>query len=634
MRCATLHRKLGTHISKVKSLSMDKWDHAQVDVIILTALEGGCTDRFQNMKRIGNVESNKAYNPRNVKPQIPIDVDEVDGALERYIRQKYQERAFLTDSRPSTRQNTGSTSSDDRPPPLPPKPTRRFGFGLQKSSTSSRDSTPPISPAVGSFGQDTSPPRVSKPSRVFGSNVNTAGDLDSKLAALREMGFPDEKRNVTVLKGVNGNLDRAVEALIRLGEQGPAKSRGTTPTPQAKPAPTQNGLSFDNPTTTSSMNPFDALDTLAPAPAPQQQQQQPISVQAHNTAYGTMPPQPTSPTNPFHPFLTQQLAAQQPGKPQSQPFLAHPNPYGQHHPLETSLQNLQISNQEQQQLFPNRTGGYLQSQSSPYAQTNPFQQTFTPPPMPQVTRQYGSFFPPQPTQYPSSASPTGNGNPFLKSVKSQIFAPSSSSNPFGQAQTLQTGQIQNPPQQPANPYGQAQASLQTGQLQNPPQQTANPFGQAHAFYQTQQQQQPSSFTQMQSQTPTQQQPAPNPFLVQPQQTAVPWQNSQAYQPTQQPGPSPFNNKDSILALYNYPHLAPQRPEAAQPALTPAPNGASTPTAPASGSSNPFAATAKTAASAPKPGLGHMSHESVDFAGLMGGRHSPDAFSGLSASFRR
>jgi hypothetical protein len=32
MRCAALHRKLGTHISKVKSLSMDKWDNAQVDV--------------------------------------------------------------------------------------------------------------------------------------------------------------------------------------------------------------------------------------------------------------------------------------------------------------------------------------------------------------------------------------------------------------------------------------------------------------------------------------------------------------------------------------------------------------------------------------------------------------------------
>jgi hypothetical protein len=31
MRCGALHRKLGTHISKVKSLSMDKWDHAQVE---------------------------------------------------------------------------------------------------------------------------------------------------------------------------------------------------------------------------------------------------------------------------------------------------------------------------------------------------------------------------------------------------------------------------------------------------------------------------------------------------------------------------------------------------------------------------------------------------------------------------
>lgn len=32
MRCASLHRKLGTHISKVKSLSMDTWSNDQVDV--------------------------------------------------------------------------------------------------------------------------------------------------------------------------------------------------------------------------------------------------------------------------------------------------------------------------------------------------------------------------------------------------------------------------------------------------------------------------------------------------------------------------------------------------------------------------------------------------------------------------
>ena len=32
MRCAALHRKLGTHITKVKSLSMDSWSKDQVDV--------------------------------------------------------------------------------------------------------------------------------------------------------------------------------------------------------------------------------------------------------------------------------------------------------------------------------------------------------------------------------------------------------------------------------------------------------------------------------------------------------------------------------------------------------------------------------------------------------------------------
>ena len=37
MRCAALHRKLGTHISKVKSLSMDSWSNDQVEVATTSA---------------------------------------------------------------------------------------------------------------------------------------------------------------------------------------------------------------------------------------------------------------------------------------------------------------------------------------------------------------------------------------------------------------------------------------------------------------------------------------------------------------------------------------------------------------------------------------------------------------------
>ena len=34
IRCASIHRKLGTHISKVKSLTLDNWSIEQLDVII------------------------------------------------------------------------------------------------------------------------------------------------------------------------------------------------------------------------------------------------------------------------------------------------------------------------------------------------------------------------------------------------------------------------------------------------------------------------------------------------------------------------------------------------------------------------------------------------------------------------
>ncbi|KAF1971495.1 ArfGap-domain-containing protein [Bimuria novae-zelandiae CBS 107.79] len=555
LRCAALHRKLGTHISKVKSLSMDKWDSAQVD----------------NMKRIGNTESNKTYNPRNVKPQIPIDIDEVDSAMERYIRQKYEQRIFMTDSRPGTRSNTGSSSSvEDRPPPLPPKPTKGLGFGLRKASTQPQNVTPPISPGLSNFnGHDTSPPRLNKPSRVFGSSV-TGDGLESKLATLRDMGFPDEKRNLQVLKGLNGNLDRAVEALIRLGEQNPGKSRGNTPTPPDKLD--VNGLMLNKAhtmpatATTASMNPFDALDAIAPMP---QRQPQIAPIQTQHHPYGGSMTQPTSPTNPFNQFLSQQQGGQFQQQTYQQPqTFTQSNPFGQHQPqqqnLEQSFQSLQLSSQlqqPQQPLFPNRTGSYAQQPAPPFAQSNPFQQSFTPPPMPQIPPQYGSMYqqsqipPPQP-QYQSMHSPTPN-----HFQQQQTQMPNSQANPFQQQQT------------------------------------------------------------------------PNPFQHQQQQP-----NYSQFNYTQQPQGA--FDKNSILALYNQPQYAPEQQQQSQTPPTQAP--ASAPVAPAAGQMNPFASMqGQTGAQKPPSaippqvqGSRHVSNESVDFAGLMGGRHSPDAFSGLSSSFRR
>ncbi|KAF2854888.1 hypothetical protein T440DRAFT_245548 [Plenodomus tracheiphilus IPT5] len=652
MRCAALHRKLGTHISKVKSLSMDKWDNAQVD----------------NMKRIGNVESNKTYNPRNAKPQIPIDIDEVDSAMERYIRQKYEQRVYMNNVRLGGQQNTGSTSSEDRPPPLPPKPTGRFGFGLRKAATSPRDLTPPVSPGIGGFDHEISPPRVNKPSRVFGSNVQTSGDgLDSKLATLRDMGFPDEKRNCTVLKGLNGNLDRTVEALIRLGEQNPTRSRGSTPTPPTKSA--SNGLSFERTNTAPaaiSTNPFDALD----APAVQQQPQA-ASVHTQQAAHGNSSVQPTSLSNSYNPFLQQAMQAssqqqsypQQQQQQQQQQNAYQQNPWSQQQQsLEQSFQGMQLSNQQpqapqqpQQPLFPNRTGGYSSTQPSPYAQTNPFQQSFTPPPMPQIPEQYSSFMSPQP-QYQSMSSPSSPGNPFLRSSKSQVFTPMhSNTNPYGQPsfqQQQQQQQQQPPPPPQVQPQPQQQYMQQPSQQQQFQQQPTHQqqFQQQQAPQQQQQQQPNPWATQAQSQVPTQ--PASNPWQnqqqsFQPQQTGHQTQlPSYAMQPKsfqdqqqtfqsqqqayQQQSSNPFD-KNSILSLYNQPQPTQQTTQQPQTSIPAVPT-----TLTASGHMNPFGPIpgAQPLSAAQTPGVRHVSNESVDFSGLMGGRHSPDAFSGLSSSFRR
>src|SRR5690606_33917325 len=76
------------------------------------------------MRKVGNIASNKIYNPKAKKPPVPIDADEADAAMERFIRAKY-----VTLSLNGTKKyGAGASLSDNEtPPPLPPK-TGKFGI--------------------------------------------------------------------------------------------------------------------------------------------------------------------------------------------------------------------------------------------------------------------------------------------------------------------------------------------------------------------------------------------------------------------------------------------------------------------------------------------------------------------------
>ena len=91
------------------------------------------------MRRNGNVAVNKIYNPKGKRPDIPVDADEADSAMERFIRKKYQEKS-LVDGKPEPPSRLDaspniphSPKESSMTPQLPPKKHKFFGFGLRAS---------------------------------------------------------------------------------------------------------------------------------------------------------------------------------------------------------------------------------------------------------------------------------------------------------------------------------------------------------------------------------------------------------------------------------------------------------------------------------------------------------------------
>ncbi|KAI5467138.1 hypothetical protein BGZ63DRAFT_18300 [Mariannaea sp. PMI_226] len=650
MRCAAIHRKLGTHISKVKSLSMDSWSNEQVD----------------NMRKVGNISSNNIYNPEHRKPPVPVDVDEADSAMERFIRQKYMNNTVN-----GLKKSKVPKLDDETPPPLPPK-NSKFGFRSASSifPLSSKSKKDLHTDSAHGMGHP-SPKASNKPSKVFGAalDLDQPDDLDQKLARLRDMGFQDMKRNALVLKGVNGSLERAIEALVRLGEgggrssplpspqgQGLRTSKSLTPiTPISGGLGLGAGLSVpsrsatDRPTTPSSAstNPFDNL-----GPAPPQTAQSTGTLQNKN---------PYGPSNPFGAPVQQQ-----------------PDAFSQ------AFQNMSLS--PTQPLFPHHTGG-------PASQPTPLQ-AYQQPPVPSAPTSPNAYMPMtfNNMSYPQPVAPQSTGyNPFLTGLPSPVAQqqpvqqpisqpqvplavntaqPQASYNPFARSPTRiaspSLGQIPEQSQTSFQSPSVFQASMfhspaplaqettanpffASSSVSNTPQMSHNPFGQPQTLNQPQSQSQPVQaiygqqsvgqqiFGQQQQQP--QQQPQPQP------------QQQQFYQP-QRP------DNASIMALYNLPSLAPQKiaaPELVQqptlPQMIPEHQVLQSPVGPTASSipqpqnvlpqhsstKNPFMnnVTSSTTTTLPQTSdpWAARSRESMNLGmdlAWTNGRHSPDAFASLSA----
>ena len=531
--------------------------------------------------------------------------------MERFIRKKYEQQAFSGGhTRPATQHNTGSTgSSEDQPPPLPPKPGRRFGFGLRAASSAlplsrHKQDSPPRSPDhIPRYARSPSPIRVNKQSKVFGASIGETGEsMESKLATLREMGFRDDRRNANVLNGLSGNLQRAIESLVRLGEGPPPIPKTTI---QTAPKADQNAIGITQSVPQPYIPEQSTASTTAPFHAGLQMQQQPVpqdQFQPSVEAHGAFQAQ-----NPFYQQAHNPFTSNDPSTA----------------PLENAFQNLHVA----QPLFPNATGGYPSQQQQ--LQQARVQQSMTPP-VPQIPQQYAQSNPYSP-QFQGGYNPFFQSNmqtPAVPSNQSFPAQPIGPSNPF--FATSNSGYIPqpNPPQsfhpQELTPVPQPQNLQQQWYNQSYPNQS---YQQGNGGMPSISEQQP----QYQYQPPQ----------LMPQRTGR-------------------VDKSSILALYNYPQPAPPlNPDAsnapvpieqvqqiessgAAPGPTLKTSGQRSVTMPVNltaGSRNPFATSASAFRSSNpqqiNAGSGQQAgQQNVDAGGLQNGRHSPDAFASLSARFVR
>ncbi|KAI1817392.1 ArfGap-domain-containing protein [Poronia punctata] len=592
MRCATIHRKLGTHISKVKSLSMDSWTNEQVE----------------NMKRTGNSSSNKTYNPQNKRPPVPIDADEADSAMERFIRSKYMQSQNQSQTNGARKQNTGS-SDEGTPPPLPPKTGGRFfksatlPFRSKKETKNTRGPSPQFDEHL-----------RNKPSKVFGASVHhdSLEDTAQKLTQLRDMGFADDQRNAMILKGVNGNLEKTVEALVRLGEGGGGLSPGLTTTRD----PLSRSVT-PKPPARANTNGLSTVNLSKPSP--------PLPVQS-----------PSSPSNdPWEISPAQPQSSQSTGTLQNtNPFYNHNNnnnnnnnnPFGMptrrtDSDLIQSLQSLSVT--PQAPLFPHHTGG------TPGAQP--------------ISQYQHSMTPPVP-QYQNFASAAFNGN---QTYSQQPQIQQQGYNPFLQTPaapqhplSINTSQYQQQGPMATNPFTRSPTRINSAMLNQIPEQS-----QQNVYHSPQ--------------TPY----SPNPFLSMNQAAQPSSSGQQQWYEIQQPAyavqqhyPTQQSNKDAIMALYGSPQpTPPQVHSPGQVSSNPFETSQATlsqpqqqqqqqqqhqpqiqPQMPLQRSAsvlgkNPFASTA--ASTNGQTTSNARSRESMMLGNEMAwnnGRHSPDAFASLSA----
>ena len=225
IKCASIHRKMGSHISKVRSTRLDTWTDEQLEWI----------------SQRGNTKMNQYYNPDpNLHPFPSVSgfslsnrSSHVDNAIEQFIRDKYERKIFVAsvqvkNALSKEQQELLEKASNVNPHASALGKLAEMGFTNQAECLKILQTkggnlgetidyllkhANPASPAVKSNGNLKL--EITK-KNLLSSVPDEYKDLHEQL---KVMGFTDVDKNTSVLKKTGGKLGDSIEMLMSMRRQ-------------------------------------------------------------------------------------------------------------------------------------------------------------------------------------------------------------------------------------------------------------------------------------------------------------------------------------------------------------------------------------------------------------------------------
>ncbi|KAJ2785980.1 Gtpase activating protein [Coemansia javaensis] len=186
IRCGGFHRHLGTHITKVKSISLDNWT----------------TEQIEHFRSIGNKRANAYFNPHPEHHPPPRS----DRDIERYIRDKYERRLFV-DPRSGVPDPTvkGAAPAASAAPAVDEASAltrlREMGFmNVRDNHSALRKCRFDVQKAAALL--------------AGGDSAKEISPDDPRVRQLQGMGFDHVGQNARALTLCNGDVTQAIELLL------------------------------------------------------------------------------------------------------------------------------------------------------------------------------------------------------------------------------------------------------------------------------------------------------------------------------------------------------------------------------------------------------------------------------------